>query len=310
MADKVREIKEKLITLKSVKPAYKTKFGKAYNVDALTGMKNIPTGSVDLVCTSPPFALSNKKKYGNPTPAEYKDWFWEFAQEFSRILSNSGSLVFEIGGAWIKGKPIRSLYIYQLIIDLCKSVEEGGLGFQLAQELYWYNPAKLPTPAEWVTIRRERVKDAVSTIWWLTLNDHPKANNRGVLTPYSKAHLKLLKNGYNAGKRPSEHVIGNSFGNNNNGAIPGNIIVAANTASNDVYLKECRAKGISPHPARFPKEIPEFAIKLCTEKGDLVFDPFAGSNMTGFIAEKLGRNWISFENDAGYVIGSKFRFNK
>jgi site-specific DNA-methyltransferase (cytosine-N4-specific) len=209
---------------------------------------------------------------------------------------------------------------------LCKPVAQGGCGLHLAQELYWYNPAKLPTPAEWVTVRRERVKDAVNTVWWLSLSPHPKANNRRVLKPYSEAQHKLMQKGYKAKLRPSEHHISEKFGRDNNGAIPPNIIngdseeignpvlvptniiSSSNTASNDQYLRLCRDYNIKPHPARFPKNLPEFVINLCTEQGDVVLDPFAGSNMTGWIAETLGRKWIAIELVEEYLKGAKLRF--
>jgi site-specific DNA-methyltransferase (cytosine-N4-specific) len=192
--------------------------------------------------------------------------------------------------------------------------------------LYWYNPAKLPTPAEWVTIRRERVKDAVNTVWWLSVSPHPKANNRRVLKPYSEAQHALMKNGYTSKLRPSEHQISTKFGTDNGGAIPPNIIgdtdfeypigeavpvnviAASNTSSNDTYQKRCREEGIQPHPARFPSALPEFVINLCTEEGDLVLDPFGGSNTTGFVAQRLSRRWLTIELNEEYLKGSKFRF--
>lgn len=189
-------------------------------------MQELPDESVDLICTSPPFALVRKKEYGNVDAHKYVEWFKSFAQQFYRILKPKGSLVIDIGGSWIKGYPVRSLYHFELVIDLCKPQKEGGLGFYLAQELYWYNPAKLPTPAEWVTVRRERVKDAVNTIWWLSKDPHPKSNNKNVLRPYSEAMKNLLKNGYNAKLRPSGHDISTKFRSDRGGAIPPNIIDA------------------------------------------------------------------------------------
>lgn len=290
-------------------PYFSTDMGHAYVGDALDLLRKLPPDSIDLICTSPPFALLRQKAYGNVAAKEYVQWFMGFAEEFRRVLKPEGSLIFEIGGTWVRGIPIRSLYHYELVLELCKPAEQGGGGFNLAQELYWYNPAKLPTPAEWVTIRRERVKDAVTNVWWLSPSEHPKANNRRVLRPYSPAQRKLMKEGYKPNLRPSETRISDKFGNDNNGAIPGNVISASNTSSNDQYLRMCRAYGVKPHPARFPAAIPEFAIKLCTEKEDLVLDPFAGSNMTGFVAEKLGRRWIALELEEEYLRGSRFRFD-
>lgn len=292
-----------------IEPYFSTGSGSAYLGDSLELLQKIPSDSIDLICTSPPFALRRQKAYGNVAAQEYVAWFMRFAEEFSRVLKPQGSLVFEIGGTWMKGTPTRSLYHYQLILELCKPAEDGGGGFHLAQELYWYNEAKLPTPAEWVTVRRERVKDAATNVWWLSQSEHPKADNRRVLTPYSKAQRKLMKDGYKPKLRPSEHDISGKFGRDNGGAIPGNVIAASNTSSNDQYLRLCRANGVKPHPARFPAAVPEFAIGLCTEEDDYVLDPFAGSNMTGYVAERMGRRWVAFELDEEYLRGSRFRFS-
>jgi site-specific DNA-methyltransferase (cytosine-N4-specific) len=310
-------------------PYFSTKLGSAYLGDSLKLLPKIPSESIDLICTSPPFALLRQKAYGNVHADEYVEWFMQFAPEFARVLKPKGSLIVDIGGTWVKGFPIRSLYHYELVLKLCKPITEGGGGFYLAQELYWYNPAKLPTPAEWVTVRRERVKDAVNTVWWLSLDPHPKANNRGVLKPYSESQIKLMEQGYKPKKRPSEHDISDKFDRDNNGAIPPNIIAdeledegiigepvhvpvnviaASNTSSNDQYLRLCRENGVQPHPARFPRALPEFAIGLCTDVGDVVLDPFAGSNMTGFVAEAMGRKWIALDQNEEYLRGSTFRF--
>ena len=309
-------------------PYFSTKLGKAYLGDSQDLLRQLPARSIDLICTSPPFALLRKKAYGNVEAAEYVRWFMAFATEFRRVLKPEGSLVVDIGGSWVRGSPVRSLYHYELVLELCKPLEVGGGGFHLAQELYWYNPAKLPTPAEWVTVRRVRVKDAVNTVWWLSPSEQPKASNKRVLTPYSKAQRKLMRDGYTPKLRPSEHDISDKFGKDNAGAIPNNlvgdlegggeigdpvtvpvnVISASNTSSNDQYLRLCRAEDVNPHPARFPEALPRFIVGLCTEEGDLVLDPFAGSNMTGYVAEKMGRRWISCELNEDYVKGSRYRF--
>ncbi len=284
-------------------PFYITQHGAAYVGDALTYLRQMKRDSVDLIVTSPPFALKRKKEYGNVAAKDYVPWFVDFAVEFKRILKDSGSLVIDIGGTWVKGQPTRSLYHFELVIALCKT-----LGFHLAQEFYWYNPSKLPSPAEWVTVRRIRVKDAVDTIWWLSKTPYPKATNRRVLKPYSKSMKKLLKDGYKAKLRPSGHDISENFSKDNKGAIPPNLLQLANTDSNSTYLRECRERGIKPHPARFPHGLPEFFIKFLTEPGDLVIDPFAGSNITGEVAEQLQRKWTAFELVEEYLEASKFRF--
>lgn len=123
---------------------------------------------------------------------------------------------------------------------------------------------------------------------------------------------KLLASGkYNSGTRPSEHIISETaFSIDNGGAIPSNVIIAANTTSNDIYIKKCKEHNLPIHPARMASAIPEFFINFLTQPGDIVLDCFAGSNTTGIIAEKLGRKWISIELDRNYYEGSKYRFGR
>ena len=285
---------------------YETKLGRMYCLDSLEFMRtNLDESSVDLIMTSPPFGLVRKKTYGNVDADNYVTWFNPFGLEFYRILKPHGSLVIDIGGAWNRGQPTRSLYHFELLIMLCKD-----LGFKLAQEIFWWNPSKLPTPAEWVNVRRVRVKDAVNSVWWLSKTPWPKASNRRVLAPYSDSMKSLLKNGYKAKMRPSGHDISTKFNINNKASIPPNLLAIPNTESNSHYLRYCKQKRLPQHPARFPSEVPEFFIRMLTDPGDLVFDPFAGSCVTGEVAERLKRKWICCDNVADYLEGARGRFKK
>lgn len=277
-----------------------------YLGDSLALMRvEVRDASVDLIVTSPPFGLVRKKSYGNVDAHEYVEWFRPFGAEFLRVLKPSGSLVIDIGGAWIPGQPTRSLYHFELLLMLCKEV-----GFHLAQEFFWWSPSKLPTPAEWVTVRRIRVKDAVNCVWWLSRTPWPKASNRRVLAPYSQAMKSLLKTGYKAKLRPSGHDISDKFSIDNKAAIPPNLIAIPNTESNSYYLRYCKEHGLPQHPARFPAELPEFFIRMLTDKGDMVLDPFAGSCVAGEVAERLKRRWICCELIEEYLQGALGRFEK
>jgi DNA modification methylase len=294
-------------------PYYETALGAAYLEDALAILRALPNDSVNAVITSPPYALHFKKEYGNVDKKDYVNWFLPFAREFFRVLKNDGSFVLNIGGSYNKGVPTRSMYLYKLLIELVDSV-----GFSLAQEFFWYNPAKLPMPAEWVTVRRIRVKDAVEHVWWLGKTAWPKASNRNVLKPYSGDMLRLNQRGVRATVRPSGHNIKSSFDKiGAGGAIPPNVFEDApddflkfgNNSANDNYTLQCKEAGIKIHPARFPAALPEFFMKFLTEEGDVVVDPFAGSNTTGAVAEKLNRRWIATETVEEYLAASKFRFD-
>ena len=284
-------------------PFYSTARGAAYLGNSLQLLAATQSDAVNLVMTSPPFALRRKKAYGNEDANEYVEWFLQFAHEVKRVLRKDGSFVIDIGGAWNPGEPTRSLYHFELLIALCRKA-----GFHLAQEFFWYNPSKLPSPAEWVNVRRIRVKDAVNCVWWLSKTPNPKANNRRVLTPYSDSMQTLLKDGYKAKKRPSGWDISNKFSTDNGGAIPPNLLTIPNTDSNGKYLQRCREARIPIHPARFPGDLPRFFINFLTDESDIVLDIFGGSNMTGRVAEDEGRRWLTFELSRDYLEGSKFRW--
>ena len=149
---------------------HQTKWGQIILGDSLKFLSSLPPASVDLIITSPPFGLVRKKDYGNVESHEYVEWFTPFGGEFKRVLKPAGSLVVDIGGAWIPGQPTRSLYHFELAVTLCR-----GLGFYLAQEFFWWNPSKLPSPAEWVTVRRIRVKDAVDIVGMFSVMPWAKA---------------------------------------------------------------------------------------------------------------------------------------
>ena len=284
-------------------PYFSTDLGEMVLGDSREVLSTLPDDSVDLVMTSPPFALVRKKDYGNVEASEYLDWFRPFGEQIHRVLKPSGSFVLDIGGSWNSGTPTRSLYHYQLAVMLCDEY-----GFHLAQEFYWWNPSKLPTPAEWVTVRRIRVKDAVNMVWWFSKTPWPKAENRRVLQPYSESMKDLLKNGYRAKKRPSGHDISEKFSRDNGAAIPPNLLALPNTESNSSYQRYCRDHGIAPHPARFPSELPEFFVRMTTDDGDLVVDPFAGSCVTGEVCERLDRKWLCVELEEEYLRGGLGRF--
>ena len=285
---------------------YATDLGEAVVGDSRELLRCVESESIDLVLTSPPFALQRQKAYGNEDQKAYVDWLLGFCGEVLRVLKPSGSFVLDLGGAYEKGRPVRSLYNFRVLIRLCDE-----LGFRLAEEFFWYNPARLPSPIEWVNKRKIRVKDAVNTVWWLSKGDYPKADVRRVLVPYSARMLKLLedpKRFYTPKKRPSGHDIGANFSGSNGGAIPSNLLEIPNTESNSPYLRLCKLAEVGGHPARFPEKLPSFFINFLTDPGDTVLDFFAGSNTTGAAAEALGRRWKSFDLSAQYLAASVFRF--
>ena len=249
------------------------------------------------------------------------------------MVTDDGSIVIEIGNAWLPGEPVMSTDVMEAFLRFLK---KGDL--HLCQEFVWYNPARLPSPIEWVNKERVRVKDAFTRIWWMSPSTRPKADNRKVLREYSSSMKRLIETGrYNAGPRPSQHNIGTeSFKTDNGGAIPSNVgdamalpsldvtitpkrfadfltqttnvLKAANTVSSDDYRKFCLDRSVPVHPARMPQSLVEFFLRFLTDEGDTVLDPFAGSNTTGAVAESLGRRWLSIEADWSYATHSIGRF--
>ena len=286
------------------RPYYSTRRGSMYLGDAYDVLQYLVSEGirVKLLFTSPPFALLRKKAYGNEDQERYVGWFMRFVPLFHRVLEPGGSFVMDIGGSWLPGMPVRSVYQYKLLLRICES------DFYLAQEFYHYNPAKLPTPAEWVTVRRLRVKDAMNSVWWFVKEPFVDSDNRRVLREYSTSMKNLLRDGYEAKLRPSGHQISERFNVDRGGSIPPNLLQFSNTDSNGRYLRECKKAGMKPHPARFPIGLPDFFIRFLTKPGDMVLDPFAGSNVTGEAAEALDRQWIGIEISEDYTKGSAFRF--
>jgi len=285
---------------------YKTKNGLQLVGDSRELLKLLPHDSVDLIVTSPPFALQRKKSYGNKDQAEYVQWLCEFGAAALPALKETGSLVVDLGGSYEKGKPVRSLYNFRVLIEFCDT-----LGYRFAEDFYWFNPAKLPSPIEWVNRRKMRAKDSVNTVWWFSKGDFPKSDITQVLTPYSDRMKTLLKDPekfYKAAKRPSGHDISAGFGTERDGALPSNLLQISNTDSNSHYMRVLKLLERDRHPARFPEELPRFFIKMLTEPGDLVLDIFSGSNTTGLVADRLGRQWISMEECFEFAALSSVRF--
>lgn len=299
------------LELADAKVAYRTRRGVMY-VGQAEGVLSAPAtkalrGKVNLIFTSPPFPLNRKKRYGNEQGAAYIEWLARFAPLFREFLAPTGSIVIEMGNAWEAGRPVMSTLALESLLAFLHAGE-----FSLCQQFICHNPTRLPTPAQWVNVERVRVKDSYTHLWWMSPSEKPYADNRQVLKPYSKSMLKLLETGkYNAGRRPSEHHIGEkSFLTNNAGAIPSNVLTFSNTSASDPYLRYCREHELSPHPARMPVGLPEFFVKFLTKPRGLVLDPFAGSNTTGAVADKHKRRWVSIEANADYVAASRGRFER
>ncbi|HZH42211.1 MAG TPA: site-specific DNA-methyltransferase [Gemmatimonadales bacterium] len=311
-----------------LKPSHRTRLGRYYVGDAKHLLRSALAqglrGKVQLILTSPPYPLNRKKSYGNHTGAGYKRWFIGLAPLFAELLRPDGSIVIELGNAWLPGRPVQALLHLESLLGFVRAPDAN---LRLCQEFVCFNPARLPSPAAWVTVNRLRVTDSFTHVWWMAKSDFPKADNGRVLRPYSQDMLDLLRRGtYNNGRRPSHHGISKEgFLRNNGGSIAQNVLEIetldpnhpprlpnvlriANTGSNDFFFRECRARDITPHPARMPSGLASFFVHFLTDPGDLVLDPFAGSNTTGFVSELAGRRWVAIEKEKAYVAQSRIRF--
>ncbi len=291
--------------MNSFKKFRKTEYGRIYLGDSMKFLKKTKDETFDLIVTSPPYDLIREKEYGNMHGSEYLNWITSFGREFHRVLKQTGSLVMDFGSSWTPGHATKNLYEYRILIKFCDDI-----GFHLAQDFFWWNPSKLPTPTEWVNKRRIRAKDAVTKIWWFSKSTEPKADNKKILSPYSDAMKKTLREGTNEGRRRSGHVVSKNFQKDNGGSIPPNLIAIANTKSVDPYLEYCLKNKLEAHPARYPRELPEYFIRFLTEEGDNVLDPFAGSCVTGEVCENLKRKWTCCELNESYLKGALARFEK
>jgi site-specific DNA-methyltransferase (cytosine-N4-specific) len=247
------------------------------------------------------------KKYGNLQGQEYLEWIQSLSPKFAELLSDSGSLVMEIGNAWNAKSPTMSTLPIETLMSVAKAGE-----MHICQQMIWHNPGKLPGPATWVNVRRQRITDSYTHIWWFSRTEFPKADNRKVLTPYTESMKKLIKNKkYNHGTRPSGHVISKKgFLGDKGGSIPRSVLSFSNTGSDKEYREWCELRKLSKHPARMPINLADFFINLLTDKGDLVLDPFGGSCTTGKSAENLERKWICVEPNKEYLLGAQGRFQR
>lgn len=262
-------------------------------------------GKFQLIFFSPPFPLKHPKKYGNKQGGEYLRWLADLAPRLAELLTEDGSLVIEVGNVWNPGQPTMSLLPLKSLLTFA---ERGK--FQVCQHFVCNNPARLPSPAQWVTIERIRVKDSYTHLWWLARCQRPATYQRKVLKPYSESMKQVLSRGStNFGVRASGHVVREtSFLTDNGGAIPGNVLSFSNTRSGDAYRRYCGRRGLPTHPARMPAQLASWFLKFLTKEGDLVFDPFGGSNTTGAMAEELKRRWVAVEPLHEYIEGSRGRF--
>lgn len=251
-----------------------------YHGDCEDVLRKFPDNSVDLIFTSPPYADQRKKTYGGIHPDDYVEWFLPKTEQMLRVLKPTGTFVLNIKEKVVNGE--RSTYIMELILAMRKQ------GWLWTEEFIWHK--KNCYPGKWPN----RFRDAWERL--LQFNKNRKFNmyQEEVMVPmgdWAKTRLKKLSE---TDKTRDESKVGSGFGKNisnwlvRDKAYPTNVLHLAT---------ECNNKN---HSAAFPEGLPEWFIKLFTQVGDTVMDPFMGSGTTNIVANKMRRNSIGIEAVADY----------
>ncbi len=235
----------------------------------------LPTDSVDLIFTSPPYADQRSNTYGGIHPDKYVDWFLPISEQLLRVLKPTGTFVLNIKEKVVEGE--RSTYVMELILAMRKQ------GWLWTEEFIWHK--KNSYPGKWPN----RFRDSWERL--LQFNKSRKFNmyQETVMVPMGDWAKSRLRNLSETDKRRDNSKVGSGFGKNISNwltrekAYPTNVLHLAT---------ECGNKN---HSAAFPEELPEWFIKLFTAENDLVLDPFMGSGTTNAVAQRMGRNSIGIE---------------
>lgn len=243
--------------------------------DCKEELQEIDSNSIDLIITSPPYADSRSQTYGGVKPAHYVDWFLPISQQLYRVLKPRGTFILNIKEKVVNGE--RHTYVIELILALR---EQGWLW---TEEFIWHK--KNSYPGKWPN----RFRDSWERL--LQFNKQRKFNmyQEAVMVPMGDWAAGRLKNLSDTDKIRDTSKVGSGFGKNvsnwvnRDKAYPTNVLHLAT---------ECNNKN---HSAAFPESLPEWFIKLFTQAGDWVLDPFAGAGTTLCVAQRLQRNSIGIE---------------
>lgn len=243
--------------------------------DSLELTKKIPDNSVDLIFTSPPYADQRASTYGGIKPDKYVEWFEPYGKEFKRILKNDGSFVLNIKEKVVGGQ--RHTYVIELILMMKQ------LGWLWTEEYMWHKRNSFP--GKWPN----RFRDGWERLIHFNLDKNFKMNQDSVMVPVGDWSSSRLKKLSDTDKRRDESRVGSGFGKNISNWVGRDLVYPNNVLH---LATEC---GNRSHSAAFPEQLPEWFIKLFTNEGDLVFDPFVGSGTTCRVAKKMNRHSIGFE---------------
>lgn len=258
---------------------------------------------IHLCITSPPYPLAVQRAYGNVGESQWVDFITESLEPIVEQLAPGGSIVVNISNDIFQSKsPARSLYVERMVLAL-----NDRLGLSLMDRWPWINLSKPPGPTYWACVNRYQLCSGWEPIFWFT-NDpsRVRSDNRRVLQAHTEKHRKFLAEG---NTRHAEYGGGayrlrgaESYANQTPGRIPKNVITRGHRCSDTLAFRDAAKElGLPSHPAMFPTEIAEFAIKYLTVEGELVVDHFSGSNKVGLAAERLNRRWLVREKVLEYM---------
>ena len=251
-----------------------------YQGDCLQKLKLLEDNSVDLIVTSPPYADQRKNTYGGISTNKYVDWFLPISAELLRVLKPTGTFILNIKEKVQNGE--RSTYVLELILEMRKQ------GWLWTEEFIWHK--KNCYPGKWPN----RFRDAWERL--LQFNKNKKFNmyQESVMVPtgdWAKSRLKKLSE---TDQIRDNSKVGSGFGKNISNWIDREMAYPTNVLH---LATECNNKN---HSAAFPSSLPEWFIKLFTQEGDVVLDPFIGSGTTNIVAQRMGRDSIGIEIQEQY----------
>lgn len=256
--------------------------------DCLNRLKKIETDSIDLIVTSPPYADQRKNTYGGIAPKDYVSWFLPISKELFRVLKPKGTFILNIKEKVTQGE--RNTYVIELILEMRKQ------GWLWTEEFIWHK--KNSFPGKWPN----RFRDAWERL--LQFNKTKKFNmfQDSVKVPIGDWANDRLKNLSETDKIRDNAKNGSGFGKKISNWVGKETVYPSNVLH---LATECSNKN---HSAAFPESLPEWFIKLFTQEGDIVLDPFAGSGTTLSVAQSLNRKSIGVEIHPQYVEQIKNRF--